>query len=484
MPVTQPSKEYTDSVYKRRVVRDCCNGSEYIKAARDVGSMQDNLLGNEPGTLYLPAPNPTDNSNENRMRYQAYRTRALFVNVTGHTLEALIGMVCRKDPVIELPPSIDLMKYDANGEGESLYSVMKRTLSEVLKVGQQGILTDYPVTPLGLSRQQTQNIKPHLKSYAAESIINYKTKSVNGSSILSMVVLKETTEVKIDEFSSEQQDRYRVLMINDEGIYIQRLYNHEGDLLVDSITGDADIIPRQSTGAAWPFIPFAFVGAMNNDPVPDKSPLYDLAEINIAHYRNSADYEESCFLVGQPTPVLTGLTQSWVKDVLKGQVSLGSRAAIELPENGNATLLQASPNQMPSEGMDRKEKQMIEIGAKIITDGGGVETAEAARIRFAGQNSKLSTIVGNIIEAYEKSLEWAVMFAGGDENFDIKVELNTEFYDSKLDPQLLIAKIQLLDRQVISIADMRNYLRKTGDIDSDRDDQDIDNDMREVNPLI
>jgi hypothetical protein len=273
-------------------------------------------------------------------------------------------------------------------------------------------------------------------------------------------------------------------MINDEGIYIQRLYNHEGDLLVDSITGDADIIPRQSTGAAWPFIPFAFVGAMNNDPVPDKSPLYDLAEINIAHYRNSADYEESCFLVGQPTPVLTGLTQSWVKDVLKGQVSLGSRAAIKLPENGNATLLQASPNQMPSEGMDRKEKQMIEIGAKIITDGGGVETAEAARIRFAGQNSKLSTIVGNIIEAYEKSLEWAVMFAGGDENFDIKVELNTEFYDSKLDPQLLIAKIQLLDRQVISIADMRNYLRKTGDIDSDRDDQDIDNDMREVNPLI
>ena len=57
-------------------------------------------------------------------------------------------------------------------------------------------------------------------------------------------------------------------------------------------------------------IPFIFCGALNNSPDVDKSPVYDIAEVNIAHYRNSADYEESCFIAGQATPVLTGLTQS------------------------------------------------------------------------------------------------------------------------------------------------------------------------------
>lgn len=482
MPVTETSKLYQSNINKWRLVRDCCEGSQAIKAGRQIENNSATALGSEPGTLYLPAPNPEDNSNTNRLRYIAYRTRANFVNFVGHTLEALIGMVCRKEPKIELPVSIESMQYDVNGEGESLYSAMKRTLSEVLKAGQQGILTDYPTTEEGLTQAQTANIKPFLKAYRAESIINYRTITVAGRSMLSLVVLMEEIDVYTDEFSSEPAKQYRVLKLNDDGVYIQQLYNQDGEILVDE-QGETDVIPRDAAGNVWREIPFVFIGAMNNDPVPDKSPLYDLAEINISHYRNSADYEESCFLVGQPTPVLSGLTQSWVKDVLKNEVNLGSRAVIPLPEGGSATLLQAASNQMPAEGMIMKEKQMIQIGAKIITDSGGVETAEAAKIRFAGQNSKLGTIVGNINEGYEKLLEFAIMFAGG--NIDgVEIELNTEFYDKVIDPQLLMAKIQLLDRQVISIADVRDHLRKSGDIDQDRDDQDIDDDIGEIDPLV
>lgn len=482
MPVTETSKAYQKNIHKWRLVRDCCDGSQAVKAGRQIENNSSTALGSEAGTLYLPAPNPEDNSNTNRLRYIAYRTRANFVNFTGHTLEALIGMVCRKEPKVELPASIEAMKYDANGEGESLYSVMKRTLSEVLKAGQQGILTDYPTTVEGLTQAQTANIKPYLKAYCAESIINYRTKMIGGKSVYCMIVLQEEIDFYTDEFSSEPQKQYRVLKLNDDNVYIQNIYNQDGEILVDE-NGNTDIVPRKADGSLWYEIPFVFVGATNNDPMPDKSPLYDLAEINISHYRNSADYEESCFLVGQPTPVLSGLTQSWVKDVLKGEVNLGSRAVIPLPEGGSATLLQAASNQMPAEGMIMKEKQMIQIGAKIITDSGGAETAEAAKIRFAGQNSKLGTIVGNINEAYEKLLEFAIMFAGG--NIEgVEVELNTEFYEKVIDPQLLMAKIQLLDRQVISIADMREHLRKTGDIDRDRDDQDIDDDIGEVDPLV
>ena len=124
---------------------------------------------------------------------------------------------------------------------------------------------------------------------------------------------------------------------------------------------------------------------------------------------------------------------------------------------------------------------MIQICAKIITDSGQAETAEAAKIRFAGQNSKLATIVSNIEDAYKTAFEWALMFSGGDG--DIVFTLNREFYDKAVDPQLIMAKIQLLDRQVISTADMRSYMRDANIIASDRTDEDIDDDLREVSPF-
>lgn len=480
MPVTQPNKAYQDCTYKWKLVRHCCDGSEAVKNARRVDNSSSTVLGSEAGTLYLPAPNAADNSNENRERYKAYLMRANYVNFTGHTKDALMGMVCRRDPIIEMPDAIDGIKYDANGEGESLYSLIKRSIDEVLKTGRQGVLVDYPTVEPGLTAAQTENISPYFKCYCAESIINWKTKTVNGKSVICMVVLKEQVEVPLDEFSSDEQDQYRVLMLTEEGYYVQRLYNQDGELLVDT-DGNPDIVPRRADGSLWTEIPFVFLGSVNNDPTPDKSPLYDMAEINISHYRNSADYEESCFLVGQPTPVVAGLTQSWVKDVLKDGLQIGSRGVIPLPQGGSATLLQANPNQMPSEGMEKKEAQMIKIGAKIITDQKGAETAEAAKIRFAGQNSKLGTIVGNVEEAYEKCLEWCVEFSGG--TGEVSVELNKEFYEKTTDPQLLMAKIQLLDRGVIAVSDVRKHLRLSGDIDNEREDSDIDDEIAETDPI-
>lgn len=482
MPVNDHHKKYDDNIFKWRLVRDCCEGSTAIKKGRRASATSSATLNSEPGSLYLPVPNANDNSAENRERYRQYLTRANFVNFTGHTKEALSGMVFLKDPVYELPGTIEEMAEDVNGQGETLESVIKRSLDEVLTTGRQGLLVDYPELPPGLTRAQTQDITPYFTFYTAESVINWKAKRVNGRSVLCMVVLKEEVQEPIDQFSAECKDQFRVLTLNDDGVYIQQLYNQDGELLIIDEDGNTDIVPRTSTGGVWYEIPFIFIGSVNNDAMPDKAPLYDLAEVNIAHYRNSADYEESCFLVGQPTPVISGLTQSWVEEVLNGRVEIGSRAAIALPEGGSAMLLQAAPNQLPAVAMESKEKQMIQIGAKIITDSGQAETAEAAKIRFAGQNSKLSTVVTNIKEAYKKGFEWAIMFAGGAGDTDI--DINREYYDKSIDPALIMAKIQLMDRGVISVADIRHYLRKAGDIDAERTDDDIEDDNREVDPFV
>ena len=44
----------------------------------------------------LPAPNARDGSDDNQVRYDAYRSRANFVNFVSHTKEGMLGMVFRK----------------------------------------------------------------------------------------------------------------------------------------------------------------------------------------------------------------------------------------------------------------------------------------------------------------------------------------------------------------------------------------------------
>ena len=281
---------------------------------------------------------------------------------------------------------------------------------------------------------------------------------------------------------------HRVLRLVD-GIYVQNLYDENNELMYQSYGADANgdqiidpnINPRKFDGSYWDNIPFVFIGSINNDETVDKAPLYDIAEVNISHYRNSADYEESSFLVGQPTPALAGLTQSWVDQNMSGGISFGSRSAILLPEGGNATLLQAGENQMPLKGMEMKEVQMVKIGTRIIQDQTGTETAEAAKIRFSGQNSKLGSIITNVETAFNKCFMWAMEFMGG--TAEPSIYVNREFYDASVDPQLLMAQIQLMDRGVIAQSDIRHLMRRANLIDSERTDEMIDDEAESDNML-
>ena len=482
MPVSAQHKEYQKYINQWQMLRDCDDGANAIKTRRGGGAL--GQLGSLPGASYLPPPNADDGSIANKLRYEAYRQRASFVNFVGHTKEGMLGMVFRKETALELDPSIEYMRDNSNGQGLSADQLIRWVAADTLLVGRFGLLVDYPAARPGLTAAQSAGLEAKILAYPAEAVINWRTETINGRQVLSMVVLREPTEkISDDGFEVIELMYHRVLLLVD-GVYVQRLYDENDELLGIEEGGafNTDIVPRKSDGSTWNEIPFTFVGSINNDADVDKAPLYDIAEINIAHYRNSADYEESSFLVGQPTPVFAGLTQSWVDQNMSDGVAFGSRAAVLLPESGNAMLLQAGENQMPLKGMEIKEQQMIKIGTRIIQDSGGIETAEAAKIRFAGQNSKLSAIIGNVELAFFNCLSWVMEFMGG--SAEPEVEINKEFYEASIDPQLVMASIQLMDRGVIALPDLRDQLRRAGMIDSERTDDEIDGDAEIVDDVM
>ena len=466
MPVSTPNSEYNKHAPLWKKVSDCVEGSVAIKQA---------------GTVYLPKPNEKDSSDANTVRYNCYVQRASFVGFTGFTKVGLLGMVFGKDTALDLPPELDYQADNSNGAGLSLDQAVRAATGETLEAGRYGLLTDYPPVDGALTREQqdAQGLQANIIPYEAKNIINWQTVMLNGVKMLSLVVLREIhSEQSADGFQETPKAYHRVLRLLD-GVYVQELYNDKDErVMFGEMT---HLVPTKADGSVWDKIPFTFIGSQNNDECADKAPLLDIAEVNIAHYRNSADYEESSFMVGQPTPYVAGLSQTWVDEVMKGGVMLGSRAAWMLPEGGSAGLLQASENQMPMKGMVEKEMQMVKIGARIIMDSSGNETAEAAKIRFGGQNSQLAVVVGNVEAAYRKALGWAQEFMGG--TGEIILTINRQFYDASIDPQLIVAEVMLLDRGIIAKKDLRAKLRDSAVIASNRTDDEIDSEAEQISPI-
>ena len=314
--VTFTRPEYDAAQYRWRLVRDVCKGSETIKAA---------------GDRYLPRPNASDTSQDNRDRYDAYKKRAVFYNATGRTKHSLVGAVFRTWPTLTVPGALDYVSKDIDGQGVSIYQQSQSIIGHLLEVGRHGLLVDYAAVQAGTvskADEQAGRARANVASYPAEAIINWKTRQVGGQHLLCLVVLRETVDVDTDDgFGSERVVQYRVLRLS-AGIYTQEVWE-EGSSKTEMTV--APFAPLNGLGQPWRIIPFQFLGSENNDTTIDDSPLYDMAEVNVGHYRNSADYEEAAYLVGQPQPWMAGLDEQWRDHMEKNGIFLGSRAPWLLP---------------------------------------------------------------------------------------------------------------------------------------------------------
>ena len=464
MPVSNKHPNY--ELYKPSwtKTRDAVRGSVAVKDKRHT---------------YLPVPDAESNDDSigsQTLRYRQYLKRALFTNFTGRTKNALVGAAFRKQPAIDVPPGLDYLIEDASGDGLGLEQLAKDELSNVLETGRAFFLVDYPQADADLSLEDISrlDLKASIIPYTAEQVINWKTETMAGRKVLTMVVLAEDYRDGDDEFGHEMEVQYRVLRLREDG-YTQQVYREE-------MPYSDEIYPKRSDGTAWDVIPGIFVGSKNNDPTIDDAPLSDIADVNIAHYRNSADYEESCFITGQPTLFIThSLNADEFFEANPEGIKLGSRSGHILGETGGATLLQPQANQLVMEAMRAKESAMVAIGARIITDRGNNETAEGARIRFASENSVLGDIVGNLSSALEQCVKWCAQFMGTPD--EVQIDINREFYDKSVDPQLIMSMVTLMDRQIISDQDIFDRLKAAGIIDGTRSLDDVKEELGDLPPV-
>ena len=424
MPVNSPRSEYMVALRRWQRCRDCFEGSDAVKAR---------------GTLYLPSV---------ASDYDSYIERAEFYNATARTVMGLLGCVFRTAPSVLFPSGIadDLVDVTLTAKPVRAFAMMG--FQEIMILGRFGVqveMTDEP--PPGMTTP-----RPYWVPRRAEDILSWRTTVIGGQERLSRVVLSESVEESdpLDPWVPVIVPQIRVLgrvdAVTSHPYYeIHRFRQEKNARDMRSLAWveyDKPVIPLRK-GEPLTYIPFQFFGPSSLSPAVEKPPLLDLVEVNLSHYRTSADHEHGAHLTSLPTPWVSGVE-------LDGDLPIGSSKAWVLPEpNARAGMLEYTGDGLGS--LERlsaaKQDRMAALGARIIEQQkAAAETAEALRIRSSAEYSVLSTMASTFDQGLTQVMRWHAWWAGIDDPVDsVSFSLNKDFFDTRLESkeaQVLVAAWQ------------------------------------------
>jgi Domain of unknown function (DUF4055) len=423
MSVTTTSPRFSQHVEKWTRCRDTISGGDAVKAQ---------------GQKYLPRLEGMDPNDS--VAYEAYKARALFYPAGGRTVAGLTGL-CFAHPITVAGTDVNEMR-DVTGAAHSLEGFARELCQELWTVGRGGVLLDMPAEQGG---------KPFWIRYDAEHIINYRMQRVAGEMKLTLVVLLETYDEQVDgdDFTNKKLNQYRVLRLIG-GQYAVTVWRQpdasrdawvEGNIIDGVWTSGAGPLFPVRRGVPLDFIPFIGFTSQKLTLAFEEPPLLALVDVNLSHYRTSADHEHGAHFTALPTPYVTGAD-------VQGALVIGSGSAWVFPRDTARVGMLEYTGQGLGALKDLKEEKrllMVTLGARMLeTQKNAAEAAATVRLRHAGEASALSVLASTLSTGLTWLLQKHLWWAGMDDVSKAIVMLNPEVMDdlTAADMQALVATWQ------------------------------------------
>lgn len=409
------------------MMRDAYGGERYIK---------------EKGQEYLPA---TASHIQDGMEfgqvgwnsYLAYRTRAVYHELVKPSLMAMLGVMHREPPTIELPAKLEPLREYATFNGEGLNWLLQKINEQQMLMGRYGLLLD-------VATGASATAMPYIVGYNAESIVNWDSSKVGddkGPRATNLVILNESDFERRSGLAWIQMMRYRVLAMAGEvrdiwdtnapdDAYIACEVRHTQDAT------SGDFVEPTLAGRTLSKIPFVFVGPRDLAPEPDIPVLMPMARIALAIYRTEADYRQALFMQGQDTLVVIGQQA----DATNGATKLGAFGSIDLPIGGDAKYIGTQSDGISDleSSIQNDLKRAAQLGAQLLTERGNeAESGDALSIRVASRTATLTTVATSGALALQNILRHAAEWVGADPS-QVKVTPNLDFAESHVQAQDLV----------------------------------------------
>lgn len=345
----------------------------------------------ENASEYLPRwPQESD------IGYKARVNSSNLYNAFRRTCRVLSGKPFGKPVTIqEASPAVVELEYDIDRKGMSITQFARRMLLDKLVFGLCHFLVDNPafIGKMTLADQRNLNIHPYFVRLRPDSLIYWRTaQGFDGTDIL------EELHIESEMVDGDDEEWIIIKVWTRESITTYRKKKHSNDTeafaQVTDLPNNLGYIPLVTS-----YADVSHAGFMQAT-----SPLEDLAWLNLRHFQSQSDQDTSLHFARVPFLHFAGFQKSEVDTTISANnayVSSNPSAKVVWVETTGASL------EAGSKDLDQLENRMDVMGADLMIQKPGNETATAKAIDSAEKISDLQAMVMSLESALESGYEIA-----------------------------------------------------------------------------
>lgn len=391
--------------------------------AIDAAHMAKTLMGGakamrDAGEMYLP-----QEDGESETAYKARLNRTDLFNAFRKTVYDMTGRALVKPPVLGEYVPTEIKGTDTTSgfiedidlAGRHINEFTRDILVDGLVNGISFIFVDTPSIEVETTRadQKAGNIRPFWTDIPVQAVLGWQSAVVNGKRQLTQFRFLETVEEPDGAYGTKAIEQIRVLTLGGYEIWRKKEKR-------DNAQDQWQLYQQGKRGLEEiPIVPFY---AQRTGFMQGRSPLQDLADLNVIHWQSSSD-QRQCLHIGR-----VGILHGWGFPEGTAENMVVS-ATIAYLTDGESKLgfVEHEGKALGAgwEDLDRLEKRMMALGLQMLVDDAG-QTATGEVRDNVKETSRLASIVNSLKDALENALRLTAQLAGlGDDGGS--VSMNTDF---------------------------------------------------------
>jgi hypothetical protein len=358
------------------------------------------------GVKYLPKW-----PEEEHKAYECRLASAVLFPAYQRTVQTLAAKPFSKPITIgeDVPSQIQDWCEDIDLQGRNLHTFGGDLMQTALGYGLGGILVDYPKAEgvRTVADERALGLRPYMVDIKPWQILGFIPERVAGMWRLRQFRFMEWVEEPDGQWGTQTIPQVRVLEPGRWEIHRQN-EKKEWVLYEEGVTS-IDFIP---------FVPVygERVGFMLGRP-----PMLELAHLNVAHWQSASDQQTILHVARVPILTVIGAQDEVDSNgkVTPWKLTVGSSAAVKLPQGGDMKYVEHSGKAIDAGGKDLEalEERMRQAGAELLVLAPGKVTATQVATENAVGMCALQRIAEDLEDALDAALEimakWVKIETGG-----------------------------------------------------------------------
>ena len=342
-------------------------------------------------------------------------------------------MLVRKP--VRLDDVSDLIReqlFDVDLEGNDLNVWLYQTSRLAISFGHIGVLVDAP--------KEGDKTRPYWVTYTPKDILGWRSEIVEGERQLTQLRLMEQVVEPDGKYGDKIIKQIRVLERGRYEIHRKDDKKNEYKLFEE---GEMSLKDK---------IPFAVAYSNRVGYYESRSPLYDIAELNLKHYQIQSDLDNILHISSVPLLAVFGYPNA-------DEITTGPNEALSLPPESRMEYISPSGDSYDSQFQRLADiKDQINtlslaavLGQKLVG-----ESAEAKQIDRSQNDSTMMVIAQQMQDLIDNCLKFHSQYLNEPNAGSSFV--NRDFVSSRLQPQEIQSLLQLFTAGTITQETLLNQL--------------------------